>query len=80
MTGIVNFGVNTTGHILLPEQCLALKLVWRGSWEGNLTPGSGDATIQAGNPLNFKLESKKGSEIPKAELEEHGMQLISLYL
>ncbi len=80
MTGIVNFGVDTTGHILLPEQCLALKLIWSGLWEGNMTPGSGDVTIQSGKPLNFKLESKKGSKIPKAELEEHGVQLVSLYL
>ena len=77
--GIVNFGIDTNNHIMLPEHSLSLRLDWHGLEEGNFTP-SGNVVTYPGNPYHFKLESKKGFRIPKAELEEHGMQLVSLYL
>ncbi len=80
MVGIVNFGVDSNGRILLPEQCLALRLYWDKLEKGSFTP-SGKVQIRSGQPYSFKLEFKNGkSEMPKAELEEHGMQFVSLYL
>ncbi|KJA17595.1 hypothetical protein HYPSUDRAFT_206060 [Hypholoma sublateritium FD-334 SS-4] len=40
MAGIVNFGADTSGHILLPEKCLALDLNWDGILAGNFTRNS----------------------------------------
>lgn len=70
MSGIVNFGVDNSGHILLPEQCMALKLNWDGVDEGNLIP-SGNMMIRSGTPAGFSLNSNKGLKIPQSELEEH---------
>ncbi|KJA25459.1 hypothetical protein HYPSUDRAFT_37447 [Hypholoma sublateritium FD-334 SS-4] len=79
MIGIINFGIDASNHILLPRYPLALKLDWDGVEKGNFIP-SGNVVIMPGPPFTMKLHSKKGFKIPKAELEEHGMQLISLYL
>ncbi len=80
MVGIVNFGVDSKGRILLPEQCLALRLYWD-KLEKEASHPSGKVQIRSGQPYSFKLEFKNGkSEMPKAELEEHGMQFVSLYL
>lgn len=78
--GIVNFGVDNSGYILLPDQCFALDLHWHsGLQEGNFTP-SGDVEIRSGTPSSFVIESMKGSKMHKDELEEYGMQLVSWYL
>ncbi len=79
MYGIINFGSDTSGNILLPQNCFALKLNWNGIQKGNFTP-SEDVMIRSGKPLSFTLKSKKGFKIPKEELKEHGMQLVFLYL
>ncbi len=80
MAGIVNFGIDSNNHILLPEYPLALQLSWDGIEEGKLTPSFGNVYILSGNPTHFKLESKTGFKIPKAELEEHGIQLVTIHL
>ncbi|KJA23039.1 hypothetical protein HYPSUDRAFT_40166 [Hypholoma sublateritium FD-334 SS-4] len=79
MLAIVNFGVDTSGHILLPEQCFALDISWDGLQSGIFSP-PGSVEIRAGAPANFLLKSKKGFKIHKDEVEKHGMQLVSLYL
>ena len=79
MLGIVNFGVDTSNHILLPEQCFALDISWEGLQSGIFSP-PGNAEIRAGGPSHFRLNCKKGLKIPKNEVEKHGMQLVSLYL
>ncbi len=79
MLGIMNFGIDSNNHILLSEQCFPLSLNWSGLQEGNFTP-SGTVVINSGLPLHFYLKSKIGFKIHKAELEEHGIQIISLYL
>ncbi len=38
MAGIVNFGIDSSNHILLPENALALQLHWDRVHEGNFTP------------------------------------------
>ncbi len=77
--GIVNFGSDTSGNILLPEKCIALRLDWDGTEEGNFTP-SEKVKIISGQPSGFVLKSKKGFKIPKGDLGKHGMHLVSLYL
>ena len=78
--GIVNFGIDSSDQILLPrEVCFALKLFWDGLPQGNLSP-SGNVKMLSGAPSTFILESKVGLKIPKAELAEHGIQFVSLYL
>ena len=79
MLGIINFGIDNKDYILLSEQCFPLSLNWSGLQEGNFTP-SGTVMINSGVPLHFCLKSTIGFKIHKAELENHGMQLISLYL
>ena len=79
MLGIVNFSIDNNGHILLPEMCLALKLDWDGVEKGKFKP-TRNVMIRSGVPYSFKLESNKGFKILKAELENHGMQLVSLCL
>ncbi len=79
MYGIINFGVNSSGNIQLPQRAMALSLLWNGLSERNFTP-SGNVEIRSGMVSSFILKSKKGFEIPKAQLEEHGLQLVTLYL
>ena len=79
MLGIVNFGVDTSNHILLPEQCFALDISWDGLQSGIFSP-PGNVEIRAGGPSHFRLKCKKGLKIHKNEVEKHGMQLVSLYL
>ncbi len=79
MMGIINFGADNDGHILLPERCFALRLTWNGLQQGNFFP-VGKAAILPGIPATFMLNSKKELKVAKADLEKHGMQLVSWYL
>ena len=81
MAGIINFGIDSSDHVLLPERCLSLRLSWEGLEQGNFTP-PGDAQIIGGTAGYFSLESANDSElrIPKAELGEYGVQLVTLCL
>ena len=79
MAGIVNFGIDSSNHILLPEHALALQLHWDRVHEGNFTPLGNVITLR-GLPILFKLKFKIGLRIPKAELGEHGVQLVTMHL
>ncbi len=61
MHGIINFGSDTNGNILLPEKCIALKLDWDGTEEGNFTP-SENARINSGQPLDLPWSPQKDSK------------------
>ncbi len=81
MAGIVNFGIDSNNNILLPIHAFALRLFWNGLERGYFIPqASEDVYTDAGQPISFRLESKIGYRIPKAALEEFGVQLVSMYL
>ena len=79
MLGIINFGVDTTGHILLSSQCFGLDITWDGLQEGRFSAPE-NVELRAGGAAQFVLESKKGFKLSKDELEDHGMNLVSFYL
>ena len=80
MLGMVNFGINASNEILLPDYALAMKLDWDRVEEGNFTPSARNVFIYSGGSSCIKLKSQKGSRIPIAELEDHGVQLVTLHL
>ncbi len=59
MMGLVNFGVDTSGQILLPKKCLALDLKWSRVHEGNFTP-AGNVAIQSGTPYKLFHQVHEG--------------------
>ncbi len=71
MAGIVNFGIDSSNHILLPEHALALQLYWDGVDKGNFTP-MGMLLYSVGFLSPSNLNPRQGSKSQKRNWKNMG--------
>ncbi len=79
--GVLNFTVNSDGSIVLPRECLSIPLDCGTVKAGTVSSSHSIKIIAASTAPVFQLVSeKKNYIIPKAELQRHGIQFVTLNL